>query len=134
MNHLSRLQQNVEELDKSIPEIPVDPLRIPENRSSRLRTRTPRSNAIADNESDPDDDKPLQFMVTVSPTRNRPSRQASRHSEEHVSQSQSGSATSSTRSGRATCKRPYYNEEDTDDEDNHRTKRPTTQGRYVVNN
>lgn len=71
-------------------------------------------------------------MVSESPVRGRPSRQLTRHSDEHVSQSPAGSSnvpTSSTRSVR-TQKRPYYNE-DSDDEDSHRSKRQTTQGRYV---
>lgn len=135
---LSRLQRSTEELDRSVvsntTDSPVDPLRIPENIAGRLRNRMPRSNVHVDNEndSDPDDDKPLHLMVTESPTRGRPSRHTARYSDEHVSNSPAGSSsvpTSSTRSGR-NQKRPYYNEE-SDDEDSHRAKRQTTQGRYV---
>ncbi|XP_055320942.1 bromodomain and WD repeat-containing protein 3 isoform X2 [Sitodiplosis mosellana] len=136
---LSRLQRSTEELDKSVAsnaDCPVDPLRIPESISGRLRNRTPRSNAHVDNEndSDPDDDKPLHLMVTESPTRGRSSRHPTRYSDEHVSQSPAGSSsvpTSSTRSGR-TQKRPYYNEE-SDEEESHRSKRQTTQGRTTWN-
>lgn len=76
--------------------------------------------------SDPEDDKPLQLMVNESPLRNRPSRHATRYSDEHVGPS--NSATSSTRSSR-TQKRPHYNEMDSDEDDdlNHRTKRRVTQ-------
>ena len=134
---LSRLQRSTEDLDRSVvsnTDSPVDPLRIPENISGRLRNRTPRSNVHVDNEndSDPDDDKPLHLMVTESPTRSRPSRHTARYSDEHASNSTAGSSsipTSSTRSGR-NQKRPYYNEE-SDEEDSHRSKRQTTQGRYV---
>lgn len=135
VNQLSRHQQIPDEHNKShgsIVECPVDPLRVPESISGRLRTRTPKSNPNADNDSDPDDDKPLHLMVTESPTRSRPSRQSTRYSDEHVSQSQAGSssaATSSTRSSRMQ-KRPHYNE-DSDEEDNHLSKRQATQGRYV---
>lgn len=133
---MSRTQRTPEESEKpGNSENPVDPLRIPETTSGRsLRTRTPRNHAPnIDNDSDPDDDKPLQLMVTQSPTRNRSSRQ--RYSDEHISQTPTGSsyaATSSTRSAR-THKRPYYAEaEDTDEEESHRSKRSATQGRYVI--
>lgn len=124
-----RAQPSNDEIDKS--ENTVDPLRIqPESISGRLRNRTPRSNATVENESDTEDDKPLQNLITVHESpRSRPIRVSSRYSDDHVTQSQTASATSSTRSGR-THKRPHYNE-DTDEEDNHRTKRQATQGRYV---
>lgn len=108
----------------------VDPLRIPESISGRLRNRTPRSNpSNVDNASDTDDDKPLNLFATESPIRQRPSRQSTRYSDEHVSQSPAGSsaAPSSTRSAR-TQKRPYYNE-DSDEEETQQRKRPATQGR-----
>lgn len=132
---MSRLQQNNEEHDKSHTsnaESPIDPLRITEGISGRLRNRTPRSNTQAENESDPDDDKPLHLMVTESPTRTRTSRQSTRYSEEHVSHTtptSASNASSSTRSCRSQ-KRPHYNE-DSEEEESHRTKRQATQGRYV---
>lgn len=131
---MSRHQRNTEDLDRSVAsntESPIDPLRIPESISGRLRNRTPKSSQHIDNDndSDPDDDKPLHLMVTESPTRGRPSRHTTRYSDEHVSQSQAGSSSSTTRTSR-TQKRPYYNEE-SDEEDSHRSKRQSTQGRYV---
>lgn len=134
---MSRHQRNTERFDRSAnnTDTPVDPLRIPESMSGRtLRTRTPKSNPHADeNDSDPDDDKPLHLMVNETPPlRGRPSRQPTQFSDEHVSPTPAASSntpTSSTRSCR-TQKRPHYNE-DTDEEDGHRNKRQTTQGRYV---
>ncbi|XP_031621174.1 bromodomain and WD repeat-containing protein 3 isoform X2 [Contarinia nasturtii] len=139
INQMSRLQRSPDEHDKSHvsnTETPVDPLRIPESISGRLRNRTPKSNTNADNESDPDDDKPLHLMVTESPTRSRPSRHLTRYSDEHISQTpptgaSSATASSSTRSCRSQ-KRPHYNEESEED-DNHRTKRQATQGRTTWN-
>lgn len=110
-------------------ETPIDPLRIPETTTGRsLRTRTPRNNTSnIDNDSDLDDDN----LQHESPIRNRSSRQSTRYSDEHITQTPIVSSHSlSTRSVR-TQKRPYYNE-DTDDEDNQRAKRPVTQGRYVI--
>lgn len=121
---------------------PVDPLRIPDasSQSGRsLRTRTPRANASnLDIDSDPDDDKPLHSLVSESPTRSsgsRPSRQSTRYSDEHISQSQptgSGSAATPSSSVR-TCrqqKRPLYLEA-SDEEDGHQAKRAASHSRYV---
>lgn len=136
VNQLSRHQQSPDEHNKShssIAESSVDPLRVPENISGRLRNRTPKRSVNIENDSDPDDDKPLHLMVSESPTRGRPSRQSTRYSDEHVSQSQAGSSStvaSSTRRGRVQ-KRPHYNE-DTDEEDSYPSKRQATQGRYVT--
>lgn len=138
INQIPRHQQNTEDIVKSPvtnADNPVDPLRIPESISDRLRNRTPRSNTNVenDNDSDPDDDKPLHLMVNESPTRSRSSRHTTRYSDEHVSQIPTGisnAAASSTRSIRMQ-KRPYYNE-DSEEEDNHRSKRQaSSQGRYV---
>lgn len=137
---LTRTQRTPDETDKPVvsnAETPIDPLRIPETTTGRsLRTRTPRTNTSnVDNDSDPDDDKPLHLMVTESPTRNRPSRQTTRYSDEHVTQTPTGSsnaAISSTRSARIQ-KRPYYNEDSDEEEQNgHRSKRPASHGRYVI--
>lgn len=135
IEQLSRTQRTPEEPEKSANvETPVDPLRIPETSTGRsLRTRTPRNNTLNDeNESDPDDDKPLHLMAIESPTRHRPSRQSTRYSDEHVTQTPTGSsntAISSTRSARSQ-KRPHYNE-DSEEEDGHRSKRTASHGRYV---
>lgn len=98
----------------------------------RLRNRTPKNMRIQDELSDPDDDKPLHLMVSESPQRGRPARNASRYSDEHVSAGPSNSATySATRSSR-TQKRPHYIENDTDEEEEEedivqQTKRRNTQ-------
>lgn len=136
LNHSSRQQSSTEQVDKPVNtvESSIDPLRIPEGNTygRNLRTRTIRANTSnADNESDPDDDKPLHLMVTESPTKARPSRQQSRLSDEHASQANaagsSSAANSSIRSVR-NQKRPHYNEIDSDEEDGHRSKRQA-QGR-----
>lgn len=119
---------------------PVDPLRIPESQPGRsLRTRLPRSiPSNVDIDSDPDDDKPLHRLVTVSPNRgsSRQSRQSPRYSDEHMNQSQQSSSSSfaTPSSSMRTCraqKRPLYLE-DSDEEDGHRSaKRTNAHGRYV---
>lgn len=136
INHHSQLQRSSEDLEKSHvnnAENHADPLRIPENISGRLRNRTPRNITSVDDESDPDDDKPLRLMVTESPIRSRSSRQSTRYSDEHVMTQTPptgplNAATSSTRSGRMR-KRPHYNE-DSDEEDSNPSKRQTTLSRY----
>lgn len=126
---ISRTQRTMDEPEKSVvtnADSAVDPLRLPEPISDRLRNRTPRNNlANIDNDSDPDDDKPLHLMVSESPVRGRPSRNSSRLSDEAVTPSSSNLATFSVRSARIQ-KRPYYNE-DTDEEEAQQPKRLATQ-------
>lgn len=113
---LSRHQRNPDELDNS-SSVVVDPLRIPTDNayvSGRLRHRNNRPASSftintsvpeqdPDEESDPEDNKPLHLMVTESPQRNR-------HSMRNI-QDNSTSSSLSTSRGSRTLKRPYYNED-----------------------
>lgn len=142
---LSRHQRNPDELDKPLVqnEIPVDPLRIPENISGCLRNRTSRNNINMNNEQDSesDDDRPLLSLTGLSPIRaNRSSARSSlRHSDEsHISSQPGPSNIGSTTSSRTrTQKRPYYNEDSEEEDTSNRTKRRATpssqQGRFVFN-
>lgn len=133
---LSRHQRNADELDipliNDIPTTtpPVDPLRLPESMSARLRHRPQPSNSISNRSNhlssvsdeditDPEDNKPLHLMVTEShPIRAKPSKIMSRNRRRNLSDDEanialpgpSNSLGVSSRSIRAQ-KRPYYNEE-----------------------
>lgn len=143
VRHSRRIEQQIhrthETTSTNHSESPTDPLRITESQSGRsLRVRTPRNTSNVDIDSDPDDNKPLHRLVTETPNRtsSRASRQNTRYSDEHVSQSQptgSGSVATPSSSMRTcrTQKRPLYHEDSDEDDGQRSAKRATNHGRYV---
>lgn len=130
---LSRHQRNPDELDLSSnsTNVPIDPLRLSTENSygSRLRHRNtpnrPTASGFAadqdDDNSDPEDNKPLQMIANESP--NRTVRSSTRNSTPATSL-----APTSARNAR-TQKRPYYNE-DSDESVNTNQTSSTTRNTY----